>query len=159
VVTGGGHDRAARYITPTVLADVAPDAPVMAEEIFGPLLPILRMPDLDAALTFINAHGKPLALYAFTTDRRTRRRLLTETSSGAVGFGGCRTPISPFPGCPSAASAGAVSAATTEGTRSRRSATSRPFSTSRSSPTPCGPSTRPSPRPRSGCCAGSCEAR
>lgn len=87
VVTGGGHDRAARYIAPTVLADVEPDAPVMAEEIFGPLLPILRMPDLDTALTFINAHDKPLALYAFTTDRRTRRRLLTETSSGAVGFG------------------------------------------------------------------------
>ncbi len=87
VVTGGGHDRAARYIAPTVLADVEPDAPVMAEEIFGPLLPILRMPDLDTALAFINAHDKPLALYAFTTDRRTRRRLLTETSSGAVGFG------------------------------------------------------------------------
>jgi aldehyde dehydrogenase (NAD+) len=45
------------------------------------------MPGLGSALTFIIAHGKPLALYAFTTDRRTRRRLLTETSSGAVGCG------------------------------------------------------------------------
>ncbi|MQY06435.1 aldehyde dehydrogenase family protein [Actinomadura macrotermitis] len=87
VVTGGDHDRAARYIAPTVLADVAPDAPVMREEIFGPILPILRMPDLDAAIAFVNARDKPLALYAFTSDERTRRRLLTETSSGALGFG------------------------------------------------------------------------
>ncbi|MFI6516915.1 aldehyde dehydrogenase family protein [Spirillospora sp. NPDC050679] len=87
VVAGGRTDRASRYIAPTVLADVAPDAPVMREEVFGPVLPILRVPDLDAALAFVNERDKPLALYAFTGSEETRRRVLTETSSGAVGFG------------------------------------------------------------------------
>ncbi|MEV0523510.1 aldehyde dehydrogenase family protein [Streptomyces sp. NPDC050439] len=87
VVTGGAHDRATRYLAPTVLADVDPAAPVMSEEIFGPILPVLPLPDLDAAIAFVNARAKPLALYAFTPHRETRRRLLAETSSGAVGFG------------------------------------------------------------------------
>ncbi|MEU5951250.1 aldehyde dehydrogenase family protein [Streptomyces sp. NPDC047525] len=87
VVTGGTHDRSARYLAPTVLADVDPDAPVMTEEIFGPILPVLHLPDLDAAIAFVNARAKPLALYAFTPHREARRRLLGETSSGAVGFG------------------------------------------------------------------------
>ncbi|MFC5183270.1 aldehyde dehydrogenase family protein [Actinomadura harenae] len=86
-VVGGEYDKETRYIAPTVLADVAEDAPVMAEEIFGPILPVLRVPDLDAALAFVNGRDKPLALYAFTNDPVTRRRVLTETSSGAVGFG------------------------------------------------------------------------
>ncbi|MCP2336115.1 aldehyde dehydrogenase family protein [Actinomadura rupiterrae] len=87
VVIGGEHDRNARYIAPTVLADVPADSPVMSEEIFGPILPVLDVPDLDTALAFINERDKPLALYAFTADPRTRRRVLAETSSGAVGFG------------------------------------------------------------------------
>ncbi|MEV4254296.1 aldehyde dehydrogenase family protein [Spirillospora sp. NPDC049652] len=87
VVAGGGHDRATRYIAPTVLGDVEPDAPVMAEEIFGPILPVLSVPDLDAALAFVNGRDKPLALYAFTADPASKRRVLAETSSGAVGFG------------------------------------------------------------------------
>ncbi|MFE1950904.1 aldehyde dehydrogenase family protein [Streptomyces sp. NPDC059524] len=87
IVTGGAHDRADRYLAPTVLADVDPDAPVMREEIFGPVLPILRVPDLDAAIAFVNAHDKPLALYAFTDSAVTKRRLTTETSSGALSFG------------------------------------------------------------------------
>ncbi|MEV7423397.1 MULTISPECIES: aldehyde dehydrogenase family protein [unclassified Streptomyces] len=87
VVTGGGHDRTARHIDPTVLADVPPDAPVMSEEIFGPILPVLPVPDLDAAITFINDRDKPLALYAFTGSDRTKERLTRETSSGALTFG------------------------------------------------------------------------
>lgn len=75
VVLGGGHDRAARHIDPTVLADVSPDAPVMSEEIFGPVLPIVSVPDLDAAIAFINDRDKPLALYAFTESEETKRRL------------------------------------------------------------------------------------
>ncbi|MFJ9419022.1 aldehyde dehydrogenase family protein [Streptomyces sp. NPDC101227] len=86
-VIGGDHDRASRYLAPTVLADVAPDAPVMREEIFGPVLPIVSVPDLDAAIAFINDRDKPLALYAFTDSADTKRRLLAETSSGALAFG------------------------------------------------------------------------
>ncbi|MEU6237761.1 aldehyde dehydrogenase family protein [Kitasatospora sp. NPDC047058] len=87
IVTGGGHDRDARYLAPTVLADVSPEAPVMRSEIFGPILPIVAVPDLDAAIAFINERDKPLALYAFTGSERTKQRLAEETSSGALTFG------------------------------------------------------------------------
>ncbi|OEV39870.1 aldehyde dehydrogenase [Kitasatospora aureofaciens] len=87
VVTGASHDRATRYLAPTVLADVPPAAPVMQEEIFGPILPIITVPDLDAAIAFINERDKPLALYAFTDSDRTKQRLAEETSSGALVFG------------------------------------------------------------------------
>lgn len=87
VVIGGQTNRAAKFIAPTVLADVPPDSPVMGEEIFGPILPILRVASLDEALTFITGRDKPLALYAFTGSPETKRRILAETSSGAVGFG------------------------------------------------------------------------
>ncbi|NEA30667.1 aldehyde dehydrogenase family protein [Streptomyces sp. SID13031] len=87
VVVGGETDKASKYIAPTVLAEVAPDSPVMGEEIFGPILPILTVPSLDAALAFIRDRDKPLALYAFTDSDETKHRILTETSSGAVGFG------------------------------------------------------------------------
>ena len=62
---GGTSDRDEKYIAPTVLADVDPDSDVMTEEIFGPILPIVRVPDLDAAISFITIRDKPLALYAF----------------------------------------------------------------------------------------------
>ncbi|WP_328720081.1 aldehyde dehydrogenase family protein [Streptomyces sp. NBC_00247] len=86
-VTGGSHDRATKYIAPTVLADVSPDSPVMGEEIFGPVLPILTVAGLDEAIDFINDRDKPLALYAFTESAGVRERLLAETSSGGVGIG------------------------------------------------------------------------
>ncbi|MZD07078.1 aldehyde dehydrogenase family protein [Streptomyces sp. SID5785] len=86
-VTGGGTERATKYIAPTVLADVDPDSPVMQEEIFGPILPVVTVPGLDAAIDFINDRDKPLALYAFTESDTTRERLAAETSSGGLGFG------------------------------------------------------------------------
>ncbi|WP_440710981.1 aldehyde dehydrogenase family protein [Herbiconiux sp. YIM B11900] len=87
VFTGGRTDDRTRYIAPTVLCDVSRDAPVMQQEIFGPILPIVTVDGLDDALAFIRSGEKPLALYAFTSSRETARRILTETSSGAVGFG------------------------------------------------------------------------
>ncbi|MDO9395677.1 MAG: aldehyde dehydrogenase family protein [Herbiconiux sp.] len=87
IVAGGRTDRRTRYFAPTVLADVDRESAVMAEEIFGPILPIVHVTGLDDALAFIRAGEKPLALYAFTSSKTTARRILTETSSGAVGFG------------------------------------------------------------------------
>ncbi|WP_026925310.1 aldehyde dehydrogenase family protein [Glycomyces arizonensis] len=86
LVCGGGHNREARYIAPTVLADVDAKDAVMAEEVFGPVLPILSLETLDEAIAHVNAGEKPLALYAFTNADTTKRKLLTRTSSGAVGF-------------------------------------------------------------------------
>ncbi|MFF4029478.1 aldehyde dehydrogenase family protein [Streptomyces sviceus] len=86
-VVGGTSDRTTKYIAPTVLADVDPKAPVMQEEIFGPILPIVTVPGLDEAITFINDRDKPLALYVFTDSDTTRRRIADETSSGGLGYG------------------------------------------------------------------------
>ncbi|MFF6914190.1 aldehyde dehydrogenase family protein [Streptomyces sp. NPDC012466] len=86
-VVGGTSDRTAKYLAPTVLADVDPDAPVMREEIFGPVLPIVTVPGLDEAIDFINDRDKPLALYVFTESEGTRRRFAAETSSGGLGYG------------------------------------------------------------------------
>ncbi|HEY4458206.1 MAG TPA: aldehyde dehydrogenase family protein [Pseudonocardiaceae bacterium] len=86
-VFGGQSDRADRYIAPTLLDDVDPGSAVMSAEIFGPILPIIRVPDLDAAIAFINERDKPLALYGFTASERSKRRLQDETSSGGLVFG------------------------------------------------------------------------
>jgi len=87
LVTGGQVDESTRYIAPTVLADVDPGSPVMTEEIFGPILPIVTVSGLNEAIAFIAARDKPLALYAFTRSRAGERALMRRTSSGAVGLG------------------------------------------------------------------------
>ncbi len=83
---GGEVDRAARYIAPTVIDGVDPDHPLMADEIFGPVLPIVHVSGVSDAIRFITARDKPLALYVFTPRRSVERRFLRETSSGAVGL-------------------------------------------------------------------------
>jgi aldehyde dehydrogenase (NAD+) len=84
VVTGGKHDEAERYIAPTVLRDVKPDAPVMADEIFGPILPVLTVDSVNEAVAFVNARPKPLALYVFTGERSVAEDVLARTSSGGA---------------------------------------------------------------------------
>ena len=81
----GGDDNGTDKIAPTLLDAVSPDAPVMQEEIFGPILPILTYATLEEAIRFVKAREKPLALYLFTTDRTTEKRVLQEVSFG----GGC----------------------------------------------------------------------
>ncbi|MCA9541571.1 MAG: aldehyde dehydrogenase family protein [Myxococcales bacterium] len=83
-VVGGAADESNRYIAPTILRDVAPDAPVMQEEIFGPILPVLAVDDADAAIRFINGRDKPLALYAFSSDRSVAEAVVDRTSSGGA---------------------------------------------------------------------------
>ena len=86
VVTGGNGDRATRYLAPTVLAGVAPDAAVMAEEIFGPILPVIAVADVDSAVDFVNARDHPLALYMFTGNAALAERVLERTRSGGAGI-------------------------------------------------------------------------
>ena len=57
----------------------------MQEEIFGPVLPVIPVKDIEEAIRFVQERPKPLALYVFTEDKRTEQRVLTETSYG----GGC----------------------------------------------------------------------
>ncbi len=84
VLVGGETDASSRYIAPTVLDNVTWDSPVMEDEIFGPILPVLTYDRLDQALAQINARPKPLALYLFSRDQTKQHQVLTETSSGGV---------------------------------------------------------------------------
>jgi aldehyde dehydrogenase (NAD+) len=84
VEAGGDMDADERYIAPTVLSDVRPDAPVMREEIFGPILPVLTVRSTDEALAFVNARPKPLALYLFSRDARTTERVIRGSTAGGT---------------------------------------------------------------------------
>ena len=62
---GGKYDRADRYMSPTILTDVSPDAPVMQEEIFGPIFPVLTFKQIEEVTEFVAKRERPLALYYF----------------------------------------------------------------------------------------------
>jgi aldehyde dehydrogenase (NAD+) len=85
VVCGGGYDRDALYIAPTLLDEVAADSPVMREEIFGPLLPVFSYRSIDEAMAFVRQHPDPLALYLFTADKQIQKTWIEGVSFG----GGC----------------------------------------------------------------------
>jgi len=83
VTIGGERAAPERYFAPTVVTGVQEDAALMGEEIFGPILPIIRVGGIDEAVTRINAGDRPLALYAFG-DRDATRRIVETTSAGGV---------------------------------------------------------------------------
>lgn len=73
-----------RYIPPTILDDVLPSSPVMQEEIFGPILPVIVYDSLEEAIAFVNQRPKPLALYFFSRNLQHQNQVLQTTSSGGV---------------------------------------------------------------------------
>ncbi|NIG52702.1 aldehyde dehydrogenase [Chitinophaga sp. Cy-1792] len=85
IVHGGQTDKSQRYIAPTLLTDVEWDDPVMQDEIFGPVLPILTYSDLPQAIQAIKKLPYPLALYVFTKSKKTERALIEQVPFG----GGC----------------------------------------------------------------------
>jgi aldehyde dehydrogenase (NAD+) len=85
IVCGGQHDRTERFIAPTILRGVNESHPIMQDEIFGPLLPILTYEKLDEAISFIKKRNKPLALYLFTQNKDSEKKVLESVSFG----GGC----------------------------------------------------------------------
>jgi len=86
IVAGGEHDAGECYIAPTVMTDVSLEAPVMQEEVFGPILPVVEFDTVDEALGLLRDKPKPLALYVFTRDREVQERVVRETASGGVGI-------------------------------------------------------------------------
>ena len=84
VVAGGQTDADDKYIAPTVLTGVSPESPVMQEEIFGPILPIVRADDLDEAIAAIRKRDKPLSAYLFTRDKQAETRFLNDVSCGGA---------------------------------------------------------------------------
>ncbi len=86
ILIGGETNPETRYIAPTLIDNVGWDSPIMQEEIFGPILPILEYQDLGEAIAKINSRPKPLALYLFSKDQEKQQRILNETSSGGLCF-------------------------------------------------------------------------
>jgi acyl-CoA reductase-like NAD-dependent aldehyde dehydrogenase len=88
-VVGGRADLDDRYIAPTVLVDVAWDSPIMKEEIFGPILPVLEVDSVQAVIDWVNGHPAPLGLYIFAEDDDVVDEILSRTSSGDAVVNDC----------------------------------------------------------------------
>ena len=84
IVVGGGSDAHTRFIEPTVLTGITRGDPVMSEEIFGPILPVIAVDSLDEAIAFVNADDKPLALYTFSQNDDENQRVLDGATSGGA---------------------------------------------------------------------------
>lgn len=100
IVHGGHHDRADLFIEPTIMTDVDKNASLMTEEIFGPILPLVSVHNLDEAINFIDQRPHPLALYIFSTNQQVIDRVLHNTLSGSVAIndtvsqvGNCELPF------------------------------------------------------------------
>lgn len=85
VIKGGYGNKERLFIAPTILDNIMETSPIMQEEIFGPVLPVLTYKDLKEAEDFIKKGEKPLALYLFTSSLETEQKILQELSFG----GGC----------------------------------------------------------------------
>jgi aldehyde dehydrogenase (NAD+) len=99
IVSGGRHERAERYLEPTVLRDVDPASALMQEEIFGPLLPILEVQDLDEAIGFIGARPHPLAAYLFSDRDEDLRAFTDGVQAGGLAHNVCTIQLA-VPGLP-----------------------------------------------------------
>ena len=84
VVMGGEYDREERYIAPTLIDHVDANSPIMQEEIFGPIFPIVTFSTTEEAIRFVTGREKPLALYYFGESKKNIRQVLKHTSSGGA---------------------------------------------------------------------------
>lgn len=88
-VYGGGHDKQRRYIEPTILRDVSESSPIMQEEIFGPILPVLSFRSHEDFIHLSRRKEKPLALYIFSKDSKVTEAIIAGTSAGGVSVNDC----------------------------------------------------------------------
>ncbi|AFY35186.1 aldehyde dehydrogenase [Calothrix sp. PCC 7507] len=84
IIIGGKTNSEELYIAPTIINNVSWTDPIMQEEIFGPILPIIEYSDITEAIALINSRPKPLALYLFSQNKNLQKRVLQETTSGGV---------------------------------------------------------------------------
>jgi coniferyl-aldehyde dehydrogenase len=82
---------ASHRIAPTLLLKVTDAMTVLQEEIFGPVLPIVTYETIEEAISIINKHSHPLALYYFSNDAEEERKVLDRTTSGGVTINDCMT--------------------------------------------------------------------
>jgi aldehyde dehydrogenase (NAD+) len=84
IITGGDTSTANCYVAPTIITEVNPDDPVMQDEIFGPVLPVITFTDFAEVYTVIGRYPKSLAAYIFTSSRKLVREFLSATQSGSA---------------------------------------------------------------------------
>lgn len=84
IAAGGETDPESCYVAPTVINNVSPGDPVMQEEIFGPVLPVIEFDNFEEVYPIIEQCPKPLAVYVFSTNRKTVREFLRRTQSGTA---------------------------------------------------------------------------
>ena len=84
VALGGASDGANLRMRPTVVVDPDPDEPLMKNEIFGPILPVISVASIDDAICFVNSRPKPLSAYLFTKARAIRDRVIREVPAGGM---------------------------------------------------------------------------
>ncbi len=84
VAYGGKSDAASLYISPTLVEQPAPDAPIMQEEIFGPLLPVIPFDSREEARAIINRHPNPLAFYIYSSDSKKQKTWIEQVPAGGV---------------------------------------------------------------------------
>ncbi|RDD38919.1 Fatty aldehyde dehydrogenase [Trichoplax sp. H2] len=82
VAVGGEVDENDKFISPTVVTDVKPEDAIMQEEIFGPVLPIVPVANVDEAIELVNSREKPLALYVFSNQKSFLDKVIQNTTSG-----------------------------------------------------------------------------
>lgn len=99
IVVGGNHARATRYIAPTVVLDPPEDSPLLQEEVFGPVLPVIRVPGVAEAVARANRGPAPLAAYVFTQRPQVKRAVEDGIRAGAVGVNACAVQLG-VPGLP-----------------------------------------------------------
>ncbi|KAK2837299.1 hypothetical protein Q5P01_014511 [Channa striata] len=83
VAVGGQVIEAEKYIAPTILTEVVQSDPIMQQDVFGPVLPILTVKNLDEAISFINKREKALCVYAYSSNSKVISRIMSATSSGS----------------------------------------------------------------------------
>jgi aldehyde dehydrogenase (NAD+) len=89
VAVGGESDPEERYIAPTVLVDVPVESPIMQDEVFGPVLPVLEIDSIEAVIDWVNERPRPLGLYVFADDEDVVERILGATDSGDACVNDC----------------------------------------------------------------------
>ena len=102
IAVGGGRDDAHHGLEPTVVVDPEVDEPLMQEEIFGPILPVVGVPTLEAGVALVNSRPKPLAVYVFSASSGLARRIVDQIPAGGAVINHaamhCMVPSMPFGG-------------------------------------------------------------
>ncbi|MBU2926977.1 aldehyde dehydrogenase family protein [Winogradskyella psychrotolerans] len=81
---GGDTDSTSKYIAPTIISDLKPEAQLLEDEIFGPILPIVTYDSLDMAMAYINSKPRPLALYIYSKSKANTNTILNNTRAGGT---------------------------------------------------------------------------